>query len=344
MKRTTSLLAVSLTLLLVFALSSCDKNKNANGTTENPIDTTFVGQHGQLSVNGVSLVDQHGKTLILNGVSFGWHNWWAKFYNAEAVATLHSDWKANIVRAAIGVEPEGAYLTNPELAMQCLTNVVDAAIANDMYVIVDWHSHHIFQKEAQAFFTQVAEKYKDKPNVIYEIFNEPWDNMPWADVKAYSIELIKTIRAIDPKNVILVGNPHWDQDVHVAADDPITGFDNIMYTLHFYAATHKQDLRDRADYALSKGLPIFVSECAGMEASGDGPVNMEEWNAWTEWMTAHNLSWAAWSVSSKTETCSMIVADDQPGATPAPVSNWKENDLTGWGKLVRETLRTINAK
>ena len=163
--------------------------------------------------------------------------------------------------------------------------------------------------------------------------------MPWADVKAYSIEVIKTIRAIDAKNIILVGNPHWDQDVNVAADDPITGYTNLMYTLHFYAATHKQYLRDRGDYALKKGLPIFVSECAGMEASGDGPVNTAEWNAWLKWMADHNIYGAAWSISSKTETCSMIVADDQPGDKSAPVSNWKESDLTPWGKIVPAELR-----
>ena len=41
-------------------------------------------------------------------------------------------------------------------------------------------------------------------------------------VKAYSVEVIKTIRAIEPNAVILVGCPHWDQDIHLAADDPIT--------------------------------------------------------------------------------------------------------------------------
>ena len=324
---------------LFFLASACDKKPQDPAPTE-PVETpAFVGQHGQLAVKGVQLVDKNGDAVVLRGVSFGWHNWWSKFFNKEAVATLKTDWKATVVRAAIGVEPDGAYLQNSGLAMKCLYDVVDAAIANDQYVIVDWHAHYIHTEEAKAFFTQVATKYKDVPNVIYEIFNEPWDNMPWADVKAYSIEVIKTIRAIDAKNIILVGNPHWDQDVNVAADDPITGYTNLMYTLHFYAATHKQYLRDRGDYALKKGLPIFVSECAGMEASGDGPVNTAEWNAWLKWMADHNISWAAWSISSKTETCSMIVADDQPGDKSAPVSNWKESDLTPWGKIVRAELR-----
>lgn len=116
----------------------------------------------------------------------------------------------------------------------------------------------------------MATRYKGVPNVIYEVFNEPVEDS-WEQVKSYSVEVIKTIRAIEPDAVILVGCPHWDQDIHLAADDPITGYSNIMYTLHFYANTHGQWLRDRADYALGKGLPIFVSECAGMEASGDGP-------------------------------------------------------------------------
>jgi endoglucanase len=95
-----------------------------------------------------------------------------------------------------------------------------------------------------------------------------------ADVKAYSEEVIKAIRTNDPDNIILVGSPHWSQDVHLAAEDPIKGYSNLMYTMHFYAGTHKKWLRDRTDDAIKKGLPVFISECAGMEATGDGPLDI----------------------------------------------------------------------
>ena len=312
--------------LLSFA-SACTESQPSYNKAD-----TFVDKHGWLSVKGTSLTDEKGEILVMKGVSLGWHNWWSQFYNESTITWLQNDWGCNLVRAAIGVEPDGAYVYNSALANNCLDNVVDAAIKNGMYVIVDWHSHNVRTEEAKEFFTRVANKYKDYPNIIYEIFNEP-ERISWEEVKSYSEELIKTIRAIDKKNIILVGTPHWDQDIHLAADNPIKGYDNIMYTLHFYAATHKKELRDRADYALRKGLPIFVSECAGMEATGNGPIDYQEWNNWVSWMADNNLSWIAWSVSNKNETCSMIKDDS------SPVSGWTDSDLKEWGKLIKGLLK-----
>jgi endoglucanase len=292
----------------------------------------FVSQHGQLSVQGSSLTDEHGNAIVLKGISLGWHNWWPRFYDEATIAWLHSDWGCNLVRAAIGVDPQGAYLENPALADSCADRVIDAAIKNGMYVIADWHSHTIKTDAAKVFFTRLATKYKGYPNIIYEVFNEPV-NDSWEDVKAYSEEIIRTIRAIDKENLILVGTPHWDQDIHLAADNPIQGEKNIMYTLHFYAATHKQELRDRGDYALNKGLPVFVSECAGMEASGDGAINYEEWAEWQAWMDEHGLSRVMWSVSSKDETCSMIKDNS------SPISGWAPCDLKEWGIEVRNIIK-----
>lgn len=293
--------------------------------------TISAKKNGNLSVKGTALINEQGETVVLKGISYGWHNWWPRFYNASTVDYLAKSWGASVVRAAIGVDPDDGYIQNPEKALACVQSVADAAIANDIYVIIDWHSHHIRLEEAKQFFTQMATRYKNVPNVIYEIFNEPVDDS-WDAVKDYSIEIIKTIRAIEPNAIILVGTPHWDQDIHLAADSPITGYNNIMYTLHFYANTHKQFLRDRGDYALSKGLPLFVSECAGMEASGDGAVNNEEWNAWLDWMQENSIGWVAWSISDKNETCSMI----KPSGSSE--GNWKAEDLKEWGQIVQEEL------
>lgn len=215
--------------------------------------------------------------------------------------------------------------------------MIDGAIKEGIYVIIDWHSHNINLKEAKVFFAEMSKTYSKYPNIIYEVFNEP-DQETWPEVKAYSEEIIKVIRKNDANNVILVGCPHWDQDINLPAQDPIKGFSNLMYTVHFYAATHKQYLRDRTDEAIKKGLPVFISESAGMEATGDGPLDLAEWQKWIDWMEARRLSWITWSVSDKDETCSMLTK--QASST----GNWKTGDLKESGIKTREYLRALNKK
>jgi endoglucanase len=298
----------------------------------------FVKKHGQLSVKGTQLVDQNGEAIVLRGLSFGWHNWWGKFYNKDVVKTLHNDWNATVLRAAMGVDAdENCYIQNPNESKAKIEAVIKAAIDQDIYVIIDFHSHNIHLKEAKVFFDEMSKKYAKYPNIIYEVFNEPNDES-WEEVKAYSQEVIQVIRANDPKNIILVGSPNWDQDIHLPAKDPILGFNNLMYTMHFYAGTHGKWLRDRTDEAIKSGLPIFVSESAGMEATGDGPLNLIAWQEYIDWMEKNKLSWITWSVSSKVETCSFL----KPNANSN--GKWKDSDIQESGLKTREYLRKYNDK
>lgn len=312
----------SLTLLLMFFISNAQ----------------FVKHHGQLGVSGTQLVDKNNNPIVLRGMSFGWHSMWPRFYNEKAVSWLKKDFNCNVVRAAMGIElGEHSYMKDPKFSKEKIEAVIKGAIKADIYVIVDWHSHNINLNEAKGFFAEISKKYSKYPNIIYEIFNEP-DHESWAEVKAYSQEIIKVIRENDPKNIILVGSPHWDQDVDLAAADPILGYHNIMYTMHFYAATHGKDLRDKTDKAIESGLPVFISESAGMEASGDGPLDLKAWQEYIDWMEARKLSWITWSVSDKDETCSILKKSAKSEG------NWKEEDLKESGIKVREFLRKYNTQ
>jgi endoglucanase len=292
-----------------------------------------VKQHGNLSVKGVNLIDQQGNPVMLVGVSYGWHNWWPRFYNKESVKWLATDWKCTVVRAAMGVEPAKGYMDSPGWSKEKTEAVIEGAIENNIYVIIDWHSHGVQTRAAIQFFEEMAKKYGQYPNIIYEIFNEPV-NDSWDVIKSYSTEVIKTIRKYDPDNIILVGCPHWDQDIHLVADNPIEGYTNLMYTVHFYADTHGKDLRDRSDYALGKGIPIFVSESAGMAASGDGPINYAAWQKWIDWMNKNQISFVMWSISDKNESCSMLKA------SAASEGNWKDADLKESGIKTKELIRS----
>lgn len=292
---------------------------------------------GQLQVIGTQLSDAKGKPFMLNGMSFGWSCFHPRFYTKEAVKWLKNDWNVNVVRAAMGVEHPDGYLKNPQGNIKRVETVVDAAISEGLYVIIDWHSHNVFTKEAIEFFDRMSKKYAQYPNVIYEIFNEPV-HQPWSELKDYSMQLISTIRKNDPDNIILVGNPEWDQRIDIVQQDPLQGVSNIMYTVHFYAGTHKQWLRDRTDAAIKSGIPVFISESAGMEASGDGKIDDAEWNRYIQWMTKNKLSWISWSVSDKEEACSVLLA----GASST--GNWKLSELRESGIKTREYLRQFNQR
>lgn len=339
------LITIAATLALAAGLSSC-KNEPAQ-------------KMESLHVEGTQLYAGE-QPIRLKGISFGWHNIWPRFYNSEALAQLHNDWGANLFRAAIGSDdhavadnpgiPSG-YINNKDFALECLYKVIDAAIANDSYIIVDWHSHDLYLEEARDFFTQVATKYPDCPNVIYELFNEPVSrefnasrdySQPtdeslegyWNDLKEYAESLIETITSISTAHpLILMGCPQWDQDIHLVPANPIEGYDNVMYTVHFYAATHKDYLRERSDYALSQGIPVFLSECAGCEASGDGYLDIESWETWDKWAEERNISSVVWSISDKNETCSMFTPE---ASSEGP---WNDEVIKEWGKIVKNWLK-----
>lgn len=296
---------------------------------------TPVKKYGQLQVRGSRLCDQNGQPVVLRGVSLGWHNLWPRFYNKGAVDELTDKWHASVIRAAMGVKIEDNYLENPTFALQCMTPVIEEAIKDGVYVIIDWHAHDMYTDKAAEFFGKMSAKYGKYPNVIYELFNEPVEDS-WESLKQYATTVIKAIRANDPDNIILMGCPHWDQDIDKVAASPIEGVSNVMYTVHFYAATHKQYLRDRMQKAVEGGLPVFVSECAGMEASGDGPLNEEEYDKWIDLMERLKISWVNWSLSDKNETCSMLLPRAKADG------NWTDDVIKPWGKLVRKTLMKYN--
>ena len=296
---------------------------------------TPVKKYGQLQVRGSQLCDQNGQPVVLRGVSLGWHNLWPRFYNKGAVDELTNKWHASVIRAAMGVKIEDNYLENPSFALQCMTPVIEEAIKDGVYVIIDWHAHDMYTDKAAEFFGKMSAKYGKYPNVIYELFNEPVEDS-WESLKQYATTVIKAIRANDPDNIILMGCPHWDQDIDKVAASPIEGVSNVMYTVHFYAATHKQYLRDRMQKAVEGGLPVFVSECAGMEASGDGPLNEEEYDKWIDLMERLKISWVNWSLSDKNETCSMLLPRAKADG------NWTDDVIKPWGKLVRKTLLKYN--
>lgn len=296
--------------------------------------------NGALSVRGNKIVNKNGVEPQLRGISLSWSLWAGqKYYNPAVIDWLTSDFKVSIIRASMGVQPDSGYLQQPDAQKKMVFDVVDECIKQGVYVLIDWHDHngHKHIPQSKAFFAEMAKKYKGVPNVIYEIWNEP-EKISWDTVKNYALQIIPEIRKYDPDNLIVVGSPRWDQDVDVAAANPITGFKNIAYSFHFYATepSHQDGLRAKADKAMKMGLPLIITEWGVGEANGDGGFDMAKNKKWMEWVERNKLSWVNWNVTDKKETTALL----QPGA-PAN-GGWATDQLTPAGVYIREQLQLLN--
>jgi len=300
---------------------------------------TPVEKHGFLTAKDGKLLDQNGEIVVLRGMSLFWSQWMPQYYNAEAINWLVDDWNITIVRAAVGIARDG-YLRNPEAEKQRLYAVIDAAIAKGIYVIVDWHDHNAVDREEMAvdFFREVATKYGKHPNIIYETYNEPLNTHTWEQIKKFHTAVVKAIREIDPKNLIVLGSSSWSQNVDEASKDPLTGFENLAYSFHFYASDrgHQERLRAKADVAIANGLCIFVTEWGVSESNGNGAFDQEKTDAWVKWMEENQLSWCVWSIADKAETSAAL----KPGAPGK--GGWTEDQLSPGGKFIRSLIRKLN--
>lgn len=303
--------------------------------------TYYDASAGRLHVKGTKLVDKKGHEVQLCGVSTHGLSWYPQYVNDKCFAQLHDKWGANVVRLAMYTEEYNGYCSGDAKNRSDLKKLIKKGVRlakkHKMYVIVDWHilsdgNPNSHKKEAKAFFREMSREFKGYNNVIYEICNEPNNGTSWKEIKSYARSVISTIRKNDKKAVIVVGTPTWSQDVDQAAADPIKG-DNIMYALHFYAATHKADLRNKMTAAINKGLPVFVTEYGICDASGNGAIDKEEANRWVQTMDEYGVSYIAWNLSNKQESSSIIKS------SCPKVSGFKKSELSDEGRWLYHLLR-----
>ena len=301
--------------------------------------STPYGQHGALHVENGKLTDENGNTVQLYGMSTHGIAWFPQYINYDSLRTLRDDWNTNCIRLAMYTAEYGGYCAggDKEQLKQLVKDGVSYATELGMYVIVDWHilsdgNPNSHKKEAKAFFREMSREFKGYNNVIYEICNEPNNGTSWKEIKSYARSVISTIRKNDKKAVIVVGTPTWSQDVDQAAADPIKG-DNIMYALHFYAATHKADLRNKMTAAINKGLPVFVTEYGICDASGNGAIDKKEADRWIQTMDEYGVSYIAWNLSNKQESSSIIKS------SCPKVSGFKKSELSDEGRWLYNLLR-----
>ena len=306
---------------------------------------TPFGIHGKLHVEGMYLTDEHGEKTRLKGVSTHNLSCFPQYINLKTMKYFADEWGISIFRLAMysgRADEVNGYADSNDAQRQNLEEMVLTAVRDaaslGIYIMLDWHvllecDPNVHTDMAVSFFKKMCPLLKAYDNVIYEICNEPnGEDVTWDRICNYANQVIPVIRGIIPDSVIIVGTPCWSQEVDKPAAEPLP-YDNLMYTLHFYADSHRDYLRGVALKALEKGLPIFVSECGFCDAAGAGEINRNETAAWMELMAKYNISWIGWNLSNKDETSAFIKPDCDK------LYDWTDDELREHGQLMKEYLK-----
>ncbi|MBQ3306875.1 MAG: cellulase family glycosylhydrolase [Bacilli bacterium] len=281
------------------------------------INYQLVSYNQQLQIKKGSLVNHLGEKISLRGVSS--HNlyYFGDNYSYDNLKKLVKTWKINVFRVALYTDPNAeGYIKHPEL-LEKLEKIVDDCIDLDLYVVVDWHilednNPNIYKEEAIEFFDTVSKKYKDVPNVLYEICNEPNGNVSWdQDIKPYAEEVIQTIRKNSKDALVLVGTPKWSKDMKSVLENPITDDDKVMYVVHYYPGDEYARINYEMVSAIAEDIPMIVTETALTNATGDGALFESEFKDWISFLESNHISWIVWQFSDKNEACSLLVPKEK---------------------------------
>ena len=220
------ILIILLIPILILTITGCqkkevkEKEKTIKKETTKVEKNNYVSYNGKLKIKGVDVVNQYDEKVLLKGISTHGLHWFKELYTKENISKLKEEFNINLFRIAMYTD-EGGYISDKSIKSK-VEEIVEYCKELDLYVIIDWHILHdnnpnINKEEAKNFFKEMSNKYKDTPNVIFEICNEPNGNTTWDDVKNYANEVIPIIRE-NSDNIIVVGTPNWSQYVDQAAD------------------------------------------------------------------------------------------------------------------------------
>ncbi|WP_240810668.1 glycoside hydrolase family 5 protein [Streptomyces tendae] len=304
-----------------------------------PVDT-----HGQLRVCGTKLCDRHGTPVQLRGMSTHGTQWYAQCLTDASLDALAHDWRADVLRVSTYVQ-EGGYETDPAHFTALADRLIRQASDRGLYVIVDWHMLEPGDPmanldRARTFFTDIASRHKDRVNVLYEIANEP-SGVSWSRIKDYAERIIPVVRAADPDAPVLVGTRAWSSfgvsegaDESEVVNNPVDA-SNIMYTFHFYAASHRDEYLAALSRAADR-IPVFVTEFGTQNYAGEDADDFPMARRYLDLMARKQISWVNWNFSDDHRSGAVF----QPG-TCAGDGPWSGTaSLKPAGVWIRDRIRT----
>lgn len=220
---------------------------------------SYADYNGQLHVEDGKLLNQYNEQIQLNGLYYGYGN--SEY--TEALLRGLKNKGVNMIKIGYnysgGTEPY-----NKEGNMEAMFSFIDQLLAMDFYVdIIYWSDINLntLSSEAIDYFTQIANKYPNNEQILYEICNEPFSNT-WEEIKNYADRVIPKIRQISENAIISIPtNNNLFNEIFLSN---LLSYNNIMYVTHIYGED-KNSMRSLKT-AIANNIPVFISEWSNINA------------------------------------------------------------------------------
>lgn len=240
---------------------------------------------GRLQVLGRRIL-YGGRPVMLHGVALGDPLLGRQSRPTADFATIAGGWNSNVVR--LSVHPS-SFRRKRRATLETLDRDVSAALANRLFVIIDWHvigwpdgwfrepdadwgrPDDLYDSDmslAEDFWAAVAQRHGGDGRIAFELWNEPvfHPDRPgdpaerWAALVPHWRRLLAAVRR-HSGNLVLVSGDRWAYDLRGIRADRI-GDANLAYAWHVYA-NHDDDQPSRWRRRLG-GLhevaPVLVTE------------------------------------------------------------------------------------
>lgn len=312
----------------------------------------------ELKVAGNQIVSLDGQPVWLQGLSVDSMQWGP---GERVLWTTHvaiDEWKANIIRLAIDDKRWSA----TDKAGDAYRKLVDDAAAfcagRGTYLIIDYHGFGAPRDRHIPFWKSIAERYKNNPAVLFELFNEP-HSISWqlwrdggdlrkdkhndvnpsenqqkdADTNSPGMQaLVDAVRSTGARNLILAAGLDWGYDLSGVAEgfalnDP--NGNGIVYVSHIYP--WKRDWQGKV-LRVAEKHPVIITEvgCPPDYSSFKFIPEPQRYplDGWAQdvlgLIQKHKLHWTGFSF--------------HPGCAPQVISDWSYTPTPYWGVYVKDAL------
>ncbi|MFO1477370.1 MAG: glycoside hydrolase family 5 protein [Verrucomicrobiota bacterium] len=342
-------------VILSFAATAADTN-GLFSSSPRPFDPALAAM--RLQVSGTNLLNPQGNPVGLYGVniaSLEWRN--DGDHIEESFRRAIQDWKVNFIRLPLAQDRWFGQTTNQSdggaAYRELVDKLVDLCAARRVYIDLDLHwsnrgrwskdgghlgQHVMPDVYSVEFWKDVATRYRDFPNVIFGLYNEPYDISfeVWrdggtvhekpprrsADTNVVTFEsagmqkLYDAVRAAGAGNVVTASGTDWGYDLSGILEGHELKGSNIVYETHPYPFKKNWD---RNFGAAAARYPVFIGEWGSSGSNG-----IAYGSKLMEYADRHGIRiWTAW--------------DLHTSAGPTLIQNWQYEPTT-FGAYVKEVL------